>query len=281
MVKRRNLSDLYQKGKLVIFDDGETPEDQEAPSVYIKKLNSIESEKALRKANAEKAKINVAARNPESEVYLSTINEVDSMGGREAWVQSLAEEKAARLLPQIEDELGAEEEWSKDEYLQGLMDAWEGGLKDVHFLEPTEDSERVWGEMKRFNDLVQQRYEGELARLVKDFDAKTDDQLRDLLVKQLSDRRADFSWLREYRRAELLFAVRDPDNHAKPYFKDMDDLNEIANEVFIRLVQEYQALAVDIIEGKDSPQTAASSDQSEQPATPETVPSSGPVAVKA
>lgn len=282
MVKRRKLSDLYQRGKLVVFDDGtEIPEDEEAAAVYIKKLNSIESEKALRMANAEKAKIMAASRDPQSEIYLSTMNDIDTKGGREDWIRDLAEDKAGRLLPQIEDELGAEEEWSKNDYLQGLMDSWENGLRDQHVTEPDEDSERVWAEIQRFNNLVQNRFEGELERFKKDFDTKTDDQLRDLLIKQLIDRRADFSWLREYRRAELLFAVRDPEEHAKPYFASMEDLNEISNEIFIRLVQEYQLLNVDILEGKGLPQTAASSETSEQPEPQATEVSSGPVAVKA
>lgn len=202
------------------------------------------------------------------------------MGGREDWIEFLAGNEAAKLFSQIEDEIGAEDEWSKDDYLQGLLDAWEGGVKDQHFIEPTEESERIFGEMQRFNEQVQKRIDGEKDRFAKDFESKTDDALRDLVVRKLGERRADFAWLREYRRAELLFAVRDPDDHSKPYFKNMDALNEIANEVFIRLVQEYQGLSVEVIEGKDLPQTAASSDQSEPPEQPETAPSSGPQAVR-
>src|SRR3954469_5704211 len=61
----RRLGDLFVVGREVTFDDG-----QGAPiSVYVRKLNTSEHERALRRANSERSKVLAAKTDKDSDLH--------------------------------------------------------------------------------------------------------------------------------------------------------------------------------------------------------------------
>lgn len=249
MTKKRRLTDLYIVGKELSIDDGS----DDPIVVWIQKLNPIENEYALREANKSRAALLALKKadddDPELDVYwsqleadlASDVNPVDVFVAREE----------VKIRAAKEDQVAYEDEWSEDNYLQGLKDAWEGGLKETYALDNSDpEALRVWNELKRFDALVEEKVQGELRHVRRDYEQADPDWVRREYVNKIIERDADVNWVTTYRRNEIRYAVREPDNHKEYYFADADEVAQLAVEIFKQLVQEYQELIVDPLEGK-------------------------------
>lgn len=278
MAKRRRLSDLYVTGKeVVINDDSET----DPIVIYLQKLNPLENEGALRKAGASRARVMAWSKNQESEEYLSVRSEVLDIDSVDTLIEYLIQEDLANRYASAEAELAAQDEWKTDDYYQGLQDAWNGGLAEAWAADPEDpESKRVYDELTRFNDIVTKSVEGEAEGLRKDWRNIHEDDLRDEVTKKFVKMRADMEWLREFRKQELYFATREPENHKKLYFESRQELDTLAPEVAKRLMDEYESLSVDSVEGKGSPVTPDSSPSSEASGKAEMAEPSGPAIVR-
>ncbi len=258
-MKQRHLRDLYVRGKLVTLSDGETVEpvegeepvvDPNAVQVYIKKLNMHESEVALRQANQKRAASIAASKDPEHPVYKNVAVDVLDMEAddmREFLVSlPLAEKRES-----IEAELADNPEWKEENFLQGLTDAWNEGLADRYAKDPEdEEAKPVYENLLRFSDEVAEIVEGERTALLRDLADVSDQELRDRTTVQMLKNRADLDWSDAYRKSELLLAIRDPEDHTKKYFDDLEDLDELEKMTLLRLLAEYRAVTVDPKEGK-------------------------------
>lgn len=279
MAKRRRLTDLYVTGKEVVINDDS---EDEPIVVYLQKLNPLESETALRKAGASRSRILAWGKDPDSEEYLAVKSEVWDIKDRDTLVEYLIQEDLANKYSSAEAELAADEEWSKDNYFQGLRDAWEGGLADEWASDPENaEAKRVQVELKRFEDTVTERVEKDAEHLRSEWHNIDEGFLRDEVTEKFIKMRADMEWLREFRKCELWQATREPGNHRKLYFESRDEVDMLDPKVAQRLMQEYESLTVDVQEGKGSPETPASSPSSEASEKEETEQPSGPVVVTA
>ena len=287
-IKKRKLQDLYITGREVPINDesGEDP-----VIVWIQKPNSIETESASRNANAVRSNILIALRNNDSDEYKNSYAEVLDMD-RETLIEIAIQDDMSRSVQAIQAEIAEDEEWSKDDYLQGLKDSWFGdnkadkGLKAVYENADENDSKyadakRVFSEIQRFEAACNKRIEGERERLLKDFANTPIESLHDTAVKHDLGLRGNAAWINEYRRSQLFFAVREQDDHKKHYFESRKEVDELHRKTMDTLYDHYDALNVEVSEGKDLPPIPDSSQPSEQSDVVETAASSGPVAVKA
>jgi hypothetical protein len=166
MPKRKKLGDLFQIGKPVTISEsigGEVYED----TVWLQKLNSIELDKAFRRANALRARLLTAKTDIESDEYLSMLSEVMSMGDdRDTLINYVLAPERAKSILICEAEHAAEEEWSHENYLQGLRDAWsDGGVKEEFARNPEDPAaKRVILELRRFADGVDVLVEREMSQ---------------------------------------------------------------------------------------------------------------------
>lgn len=278
-MNRRRLSDLYRKGRELTFDDGEGP-----VIVWLAKVSPVDEEEVVRKANAKRARLLTYRSDPDSEEFLSALNDAYDFGDRALLVEYLIQPDLRKRTQALEAELADAEEWSKDSYLQGLRDAWEGdddspGLKDRYAADP-EDQEagRVLAELKRFRDQVNDRLDPELDELRHGYDDEPDHKLRERFAIRFLETRADLAWVSEYRRAQLYLAVRDAKQRKVRYFENRAELDSIEDEILLPLIDAYEGLMVEIQEGKVSRPTPDSSPSSAPPAEAGTEPSSGPTA---
>lgn len=274
MAKRR-LTDLYQIGKEITFDDGSG----EPVAVYVRKLNPIDQETAIRKANAARARVYATGRDIESDEYAELLSQAIEIGTREDLIAYLIQGRLAEFTEAKEAELAAEEEWAEDSYLEGLREAWEGTLQERYLIDK-EDSEarHVYEELQRFAGLVTPYLEDEKAALEQLYVDKDLAELRELVADQLVTISADIAWVREYRKCELWLATRDPETKGR-YFESRDEVDQLPAEVHNRLMEEYQSLNVSVPEGKDSRATDDSSPSSAPPEQEAITQSSGLVAV--
>jgi hypothetical protein len=261
-VKRR-LEDLYIRGRQVTVDDGTG----DPVDVWIQKLNPLEHEKAIRKAGAAKARVLMAMRDHDSEEYQEAYSDVLDLGPKASLVEYLVADESAKVKEAKEAELSFADEWKKDNYLQGLRDAWEDAddpLKDRYARNPEdEEAHRVFLELKRFADQVEAEVAPELERLKRDWADVSDEEAQDKTLERFVELRSGMAWLREFRRMEVFYSTRDPEDHRKYYFASRDQVDGLANEVFFQLSTACQELMVEPAEGKDSPKTPSSSPSSE------------------
>lgn len=243
----RRLTDLYVVGKEVVLSD-----DQGDIVVWIQKLNPIQQEQAFSRANAERAKVLSVRRLPsDHEDRLPYEAEADSIADdRDMMIELLAAEEIHRARQSVESELAHEEEWEKDGYLDGLREAWENGAKERYHYGDIE-AVRVFNELKRFTDTVEELVQPHIKRIKKDYASKTDDALRKQVVDQLIERDADARWLNEYRRCQVWLSVREPTDHRQLYFKSREEVDLLEVPTLAALIREYTNLEVEPIEGKD------------------------------
>jgi hypothetical protein len=271
MAKKRKLQDLYVVGKELIFDDGEG----DPITVFLRKMTPIQYETALRLANAARARM-LAARNDQDGDDYQSLNGLVLEYDRDTLLSYLTADLRQDKRPVIEERLGAEDEWTDNDYLQGLKDAWQD-LQWAHAKDPEDpDAKRVFDEFKRFDAQIEAELDAEVDDFVEAMSDQGMDALREKVMEKVLDVQGSIAWLAEYRRCEVWMATRDVD-HKTPYFDSRKEVDELPREIFQRLSEEYQALTVEPTEGKDSGATPDSSPSSAQPDEPEAAAPSGPV----
>lgn len=276
-MKKRRLEDLYIVGRETTVDDGNG-----AVTVWLQKLNPMEHEKAVRRANAARVKVLAARRAPDSDDWQEMLADADEVGDRDALIQFVSAEELSKRRESAEAELSFADEWKKDDYLDGLRDLWtdeENPMADQYAMDPNdEEARRVFLELKRFSDQVEEKVAPHVERLKRDFESVSDDDLRAKVADRMLEMKAGMEWLREFRACEVWFSTREPDDHKRLYFPDRSTVDQLADEVFTQLSEEYQKLVVAVDEGKASQQAPASSPSSAPPKKEEEAPS-GLVAV--
>ena len=252
MAKKRRLTDLYVKEKIVTFDDGNG-----AISILLKKMNPVDHESAFRMANAARARL-VSQRNDfDSEAFQAVYSEAIEMD-RNDLISSLINEKLDSERLVIEARISSEDEWSKDDYFQGLNDAWNSELSERFSSDPDdEEASRVHDELRRFTDLVQKELDHFSMEARSVFDSRTDDEIARSYTELLMRLEGDLRWVMEYRKASIFYMVFDPDTKRR-YFDDRAEVDMLSQEVLTILVDEIESLNVDVMEGKDSLETPAS-----------------------
>lgn len=263
MPVKRRLEDLYVIGREVTIDDGTG----DPVSVWMQKLNPVELNSVMRIANAARARIRSVRSDKDSDEYQSLWLDVLDWKHKEDLVEYLIAEQVMRIQERCEAQLAAEEEWEKDGYLQGLRDAWEDGLNERHAADPTDiEAKRVLAEITRFAETAEANGADDIALARAEMETRPMEALQEQAFERVIDYRANSLWLEEFHRAELLYGVRDPDNHKTYYFTQRAQIDSLSAAVLGQLFQAYAELSVDVIQGKDSAVTPNSSGSSEPPA---------------
>jgi len=263
--KTRRLTDLFVVGRELTIDDGDG-----GITVYVKKLNPVEMETALRFANSVRAITSSMKEDETSPQLLNMQYEVDDFD-KDGLVEYLVEMTLARRRAAIEAEVAAEEHlpedgrrWSKDDYLQGLQDAWVGGLWEVRANHPDdEEANRVFSALQEFADEVEKKTEKIREEVTATYEPRAVEALKSEVLDAKIQYEADMAWMREYRKCEVWLATRISKDDRTRYFEDREEVDELENPVFLKILEEVEDLSVDATEGKDSRQTEASSSPSE------------------
>ncbi len=256
-MKTRKLSDLYVLGGEVEIDDGTG----DPITVWVQKLTPLQQEKTLRRANGARSSVLSVRKLPaDAEERLVYQHELEAISrDRDAMIDYLIGEKLGLAYQVEEARLAEEDEWKKDGYLQGLSDAWNDTLRERYALDPEDpEAKRNFEEQKRFADAVEKTVDGERKALAKDYADKTDEKLEEEVLDKVLESAADLEWLKEYRKCEVWFFTRTLEDHSVLYFEKREEVDELALETFGVLLEGYNNLRVDVLEGKDSEGTPPS-----------------------
>ena len=249
---RQKLSSLYVVGKDVEFEDS----DGNRFSVWLQKLSPIQKEAVVRRANARRQAVLAVKRRPQQDESVKPFVDqvLADFSERDLMIEFLEAEDINNEREKREAEIAANDEWSKDGYLDGLLDAWEGDLnyKDAWIADPNApEPKRVKEELSRFADEVEKAMETARRRIHRDYEDISDDELVEKLVEKAIDVQADIRWLETFRRGELQMSVRYPDDHNELVFKEYEDLENLQSEVLEALFAAYGEIQVNISEGKE------------------------------
>lgn len=262
MAKKRRLTDLYKVGKTILINDDSGDDPVE---IYVRKLNPVEYETALRRANIKRSRIIRDSRDTESELYQDVMSDVLDKS-KDELIDLLISEEAANIRASVEAELGEQEEWSKNEYLQGLMDDWNDGAADRYAQDPNdEEASRTYSELKRFYDAVAEEVEARLVTVREGWDVRDDDEIVEKAVEKTVEVKSNGDWLREFRMCQAWLACKDSVDKKTPYFSSRGELDELETPVLQRILEEYTSLEVEVTEGKSLLETQDSSNSSEAP----------------
>lgn len=280
-MSKRRLTDLYKVGREFTLDDGSG----EPITVWLEKLNTVDHAEAARRADARRSRALASCRNKDSDEYQAILAMVYDVGDVDALIEYLVREHRAKISPQREAKIAAEDEWKEDNYLQGLQDDWAGtddtpGL-NVRYIEDPEDLEakRVFLELKRFADQVKEDIEDECESVRYHCGQMSREELEAEIAESLIKLQGSTVWVDEFYRCQILFGVREAEDHKKRYFENRAEVDLLASETFFALRKALEDLSVGVIEGKVSPAVPDSSASSEPSSVEETSTSSGLVAV--
>jgi Rad3-related DNA helicase len=267
MPKTRSLADLFVRGTELTIDDGKGPR-----QVWVQKLNPIERGVIIRKADAARARTIAGQHDETSETYMSALGDLAPYE-REEKVDMLVQAERRRILPMVEEEWATKDEWLNEDYLQGLRDAWAGGVEKT-FINDPEDAEakRVERELQRYLDQVNAELDVRLADHRLSLETLPEDELDKTVLRLTMKMRGEMSWIEEYRRAELWQSVRtcvgtktddgwnhDRCNHRDKELPNREDVDFLQDQVLEPILVSIGTLTVDQLEGKDLPVTPASS----------------------
>lgn len=283
----RRLEDLWVRGKFVTLDDGKGP-----VTVWVQKLSPVETQAALRRANAARARVKALRHDRDSDGFMDLWADVLTWETKDALVTYLLAETQLRIEEKYEAQVAAQDEWAGEGYLQGLRDSWKE-LEEAHLVDPESpeglEGARVLAELKRFGAAAEALGAGDLAAARAELEAQPMEALQEAAFERVLSYRGNAAWIDAMHRAEVFYGVhpakpgRDPGTWVAMattrYWKSQDEFDRLPGEVLGPLFEAYAELSVPANEGKDSEETPTSSDSSELPSAPAMGVSSGPVAV--
>lgn len=269
--RRRRLTDLYVVGKSVTVADEHGNVD-----VWVQKLNPLESDNAIRMASAERATKIAAAKDKTTVDWRAAYSDIVEFASREDMVNLAIRNDVILVRTRVELETAAQEEWSKDDYLQGLIDSWDDRFRDLYATTPDDpEAKQVFAELERYDAQVNDLVESEINQLVRDQEGVSDEDLRERGIEQLLEQRATRAFVDEFEIQQLMFSVREAEDHGNYYFDDRREVLALHPKVREQIERAYREISVEPTEGKDLPAPAGSSPSSEAPKPPATSNASG------
>lgn len=273
MSSEARLEDLFKRGRPVTITD---PKTEKTAVVYVAKLSRPQRIEATKRADAVRARIISLRNHTDSDDYMAIKNGVYEMDDRDQLVALIIGEDVAKLRIVTQAEIEHDEKWSEDNYLSGLQRDWSETMAE-RFGEDSEDSEarRVYEELNRFLDEVQDAVSQQIDSLRGEYTDKTIEELQELAMPAMLDEAANTAWSEEYERCGVWQATykavrRGEDEDGNPiygqgdrYFKHRHQVDEIDDEVYLPLHHALREITVGGYEGKDSPESPDSSTSSE------------------
>lgn len=247
--KKKRLGDLFVTGEELTFDDGT----EEPITVWVQKLTPKEVQKAAEQARPAKSVITSIKRlDKDSSEKWELYNQIEAADFTDLdIIKILISQKVQEANFSARAKIANEDEWAKDNYLEGLEDAWEEELRD-RFIEDNEDSEakRVMDELLRYSDQVAKEVKSVEEDLIYEMDHLDRDTLEDKFVNKLIEDRGTAALLEKFQSCQLFFATRENENRDQRYFSSVEEVEVLPEVIFNRLVSTYEDIAVDGTEVK-------------------------------
>jgi len=215
--------ELDEEGSPVLDDDGNAVMVDQDPIVfYARKMNPLQQESAARRASAAQIHMRRLVFRPDDPDYSimeSAVDEIEDLSMFVARVESNND------TDKMQQELSEEDEWAKDNYYQSLIDAWTPKMKR-DWTENTEEerdpeSKRIWAELKRFDDILEDKMKSRRTNRAAEVEAKPEEEQRKLVFKILLEQQCNGEWMRVFNLWRQIYGI--VDKNKDRVFEDEDD----------------------------------------------------------
>jgi len=260
--KRDQLKKLYTVSKHVkipltpnVVEFDEDDKSIETLELFLRKLTPITDREAAKESYKAKVLYESYKREGDDHPERVRIREALALWGvesREDMLIYITAEEMGRLRTSIEARVAAKKKWSENDYLQGLSDAWYDGLKERYDLD-NDDAEAkvVFDKLSEWTKEVESEYERESADIMVGKEVLTDAEVERKAVDQMLDHQANAAQLESYNRWRLYFATFEDAEFVQHFFESPDEVGEWPTDFTSRLTDEYEAMSVGYLEGKD------------------------------
>ena len=246
---RRRLMSLYIPGELVTFEDNEGEF-----SVWVQRINTWQEKECIQKSKTVRAPI-IALKKDKSNPDRIQYEELLIRWGiynKETRIAFLISPKVQQAQASAEARIAAEDEWADDDYLSTLQNAWNEELMEVYTSDNDNvEAKRVYDELLRYTNQVESAVE----HLRKEYTAELEDiddaEILDRVLDVLIESEADSVQMAEFRRWQIFYATRNPENHDELFFEDKSEVEMIHENVYNRLLDTYLDLSFDSMQGKE------------------------------
>lgn len=248
--KRRRLADLYMVGKELTFNDDS---DNDPITVWLSKISPIEQKDAADQATKARARL-LTLKNSPIEDLIAYEDQMESLEliEKEEMVKFILSSKIEQAKISNEQRIGFEDSWSKDDYLNSLQTAWNDSLRDAWLANPDdEEARRVYDELKRFTDEVQEASKEEIEGIIAEYDHVSYEDAKRDTINKLIEAEADFAWMNEFSYYQVFYSVREIDDHKVRYFESVDEVKCVDNRIIVEIISAYRDMTVEGVEGKD------------------------------
>lgn len=247
--ERRRLTDLYLRGKEVSLNDSS---EEDPIVVWVSKISPIQQKESADRATAVRAATLALKKLPLDAPEISRYTEQIADMSKDEIIDILIASKMQEAELSHEAELASEDEWSNDDYIISLKEAWDSGL-NIKYADTPDDIEakRVYDELNRFTEELNKRIESTRQELADEINELTEEEINKRAIERFIDAEGDYLWLNEFRKWQLYFAVREPDDHKKQYFEGRYEVDELDARILLELVNAFGDVSVEAIEGKD------------------------------
>lgn len=248
------LEDLYQRGQAETITD----DDGNVSKFYLKKLNPVDQKTCIVKSNAVRARFLTAQRDKDSDDYLSLLTEVMDMDEeklKETAVSKVVAEKAGAL----EEEIKAEDRWSKDDYLETIKDEWEdkskfvwidsreredGSVPDHSYSEEeVATAERIFAELNELSDLFDEAIDKFRKSEIRSLSRVSREELEEKALDVLFDRAGNAAWVETWYKWQVYFATCDHKTKER-YFSSFEKFEQLPLETYLALLTAFRKLEI-------------------------------------
>jgi hypothetical protein len=249
--KRRRLSDLYVVGKKEVLTDGENEIE-----VWVQKISPLDQRNSMDMAHAARAKVIASKAAPDDDNLRVSVTAEAEWDGftaeRDEMIEFLSLSDLSKSRASHEAEVASLDEWSKNEYYSGLREAWDSEMNERFDANPEdEEAGQIFRELTRYMKEVDRLVEKDRKSFVRGYATVSDEELKRKVIDGLIETQGDQVWVTEFRKAQLFFALRDPDDHSQHYLDDPDEIDVFDVRVTKQLFDAFDAIMVDPSEGKE------------------------------
>jgi hypothetical protein len=273
-----HLSDLFKTGALITFT-GEQDGKEIEVSVYLRKPISSQHEQAVAKARGAAARVKTKYRDKESDEYVSLMDELDPLDTKDLMIDQMMHFEEGTLRSQgynevlYDDKFAAKDDdgklvWGEggEDYIE-LLAAMTDRMEEIQTHNTklsTEDSDlsityeddeelsKMEAHRTTFDVAVDARVDILTTDKRKEFTPKRFTDIQKLLVKKLIDLESSLVWHEVYRKWMLFYTCKMPDDRAKRYFKDFDQIDMLPVHITQNLYDQLDQIDVDIDDVKNS-----------------------------
>lgn len=247
--KKARLSKMYTLKREVTFTD-----ESGDFSLFIRKATPVETRDSIQNSLKVRAMFMALENEPSDnplKIGYADILEGIGLDNRDSLIEYICNEDVLKLRISIEERVAFDDRWAKDDYINSLQEAWEDGMREKWMLDNDDpEASLVFNALKKFTDEVEELFIEELEDIYASKEDWSDQKLMDAAVNKFIKRHASSEQATEQNKWKVYYCTYTDENCTDRFFESRDEVDSYP-DLFARLIEEYDEMSLDSLEGKD------------------------------